>query len=139
MNKKYKTIAAIESFTGGLFSSTIINKPGASKYFKGAIIAYWNEIKEKLEVDTSKGVVNKEVALEMALKGKKYFNVDFCVSFTGNAGPETIENKKIGNVFIAINNVVYELKIDSNNRNEIRKEAVNFAIRELEKITEQEY
>ncbi len=128
------TIASVESFTGGLFASEIVKIPGASKYFKGALVTYSNEIKEKLGVDTSKGVINKEVAHQMASKGKKYFNVDYCVSFTGNAGPTTLENKEVGLVYIGINNTVYEIKYGNKDRNEIRMEAVRFAIKRLKEI-----
>lgn len=136
MNYQYKTISSVESFTGGLFASTIVSKPGASKYFKGALITYNNEIKEKLGIDTSKGVINSHVAIEMAMKGKKFFNADYCISFTGNAGPSTMEkNKMVGELYIAINETVFELKIDSKKtRNEIRQIAVDFAIKKINKI-----
>ena len=41
---KNLTLASIESFTGGLFAATIVEKPGASKYFKGTIVTYHNDI-----------------------------------------------------------------------------------------------
>ena len=124
------TISAIESFTGGLFASEIISKPGASKFFKGSLVTYWNEVKEKLGVDTSNGVVNKATALAMAQKGKEYFNTDICVAFTGNAGPEVMDNQPVGKVFIAINEQVFELDLQGN-RNEIRKQAVEFALNKI--------
>ncbi len=126
------TIASVESFTGGLFASEIIKEPGASKYFKGSLVTYWNEIKEKLGVNTSNGVINEDVAIEMALKGKQFFNVDYCVSFTGNAGPEVMDGKEVGDIFIAINDQVFELHLKNMNRNQIRIEAVKFAIKKLE-------
>jgi len=122
-----KTLGSVESLTGGLFASTITNKPGASKFYKGSVISYANEIKEKLGIDTSNGVVNKQVALAMAAKGKEFLNVDICISFTGNAGPEVLDNLPIGKVFIAINEEVYE-KDFKGNREEIRKQCVDFAI-----------
>lgn len=122
-----KTLGSIESFTGGLFASTIISKSGASKFFKGSIVAYSNEIKEKLGVDISGGVINKEVAKQMAIKGKKFLNVDICISFTGNAGPISIENKPVGLVYVAINEEVFELNFKGD-RNSIREQAVKFAI-----------
>ena len=131
---KELTLASIESFTGGLFASEIVSKPGASKYFKGSLVTYWNEIKEKLGVDTSEGVINKKTALEMALKGKEFFDVDICVSFTGNAGPNPMENKEVGLVFIAINNEVYEINFGDIGRNEIRKRSVEFALEKVKKI-----
>lgn len=132
---KQKTIGSVESFTGGLFASTIISKSGASKYFKGSIVSYSSEIKKKIGVNTSNGVINKNVAIEMALKGKEWLDVDYCVSFTGNAGPNVMEGKKVGIVYIAINENSYELDLSSfADRNKIREEAVKFAINELKKI-----
>ncbi|MGL4252292.1 MAG: CinA family protein [Metamycoplasmataceae bacterium] len=131
MNKK--TFASIESFTGGMFSSKIISIPGASDFFKGSLVAYSNEIKEKFGINTSNGVVNKIVAQEMALRGKEYFNVDYCFAFTGNAGPSSLENKEVGLVFVAINNQVHELQL-TGSRDEIRKQSVEFAFKIFEKL-----
>lgn len=125
------TLASIESFTGGLFASTIIEKPGASKYFKGSIVTYNNDVKAKIGVDITNGVINPQVALEMAQKGKEFFNVDYCISFTGNAGPTSMENKPVGLFYIAINDQVYEFFYPNLTRNEIRKKAVEIAIKQL--------
>ena len=126
-----KTLGSVESFTGGLFASTIISKPGASSFFKGSIITYHDTVKSKLGIDISNGVVNKGVALEMVKKGKEFLGVDICVSFTGEAGP-TPNEKPVGTVFIAINEHVMELNLKGT-RNEIRKQAVEIAIEELNK------
>lgn len=133
-NMKKVTIASIESFTGGLFASSIVSKPGASDYFKGSIVAYSNDIKNKLGIDTKNGVINKDVALEMSKKGKEFFNVDYCFSFTGNAGPNAMEEKDVGLIYIAVNENVFEFFWPNMNRNEIRAKAVDFALKELEKI-----
>ncbi len=122
-----KTLASIESFTGGLFASEIVSKPGASKYFRGSIIAYDSEIKEKFGIDISEGVISAEAAKQLAVIGKQFFNVDVCVAFTGNAGPIAMEGKPVGLVYIAINDQVYELKLKGS-RNSIRKKAVKFAL-----------
>lgn len=124
------TIATVESITGGLFAAEITKMPGASKFFKGSLVTYSNEIKEKLGVDVSNGVINKEVAREMALKGKEYFDVDVCVSFTGNAGPEAMDGMPVGKVFIGINEEVFE-KDFKGSRNEIRKQCVDFAFNKV--------
>lgn len=128
-----KTLGSVESFTGGLFASTIIEKPGASKFFKGTLVTYNNEVKEKLGVDTSSGVVNAEVARAMALKGKEFLNVDYCVAFTGNAGPDALDNAPVGKVFIAINSEVHELFLEGD-RNSIRKQAVDFALKQIKNL-----
>ena len=129
----HKTIGSVESLTGGLFALTIIKIPGASKFFKGSVVAYDSKIKEKLGVDISKGVVNPEAALEMARKGKIFLDVDICVAFTGIAGPETVENKEVGLCYIAINKNVYK-KNFSGSREKVMKSAVDFAIIKLKEI-----
>ena len=132
-NKNIRTISAIESFTGGLFSYTITKESGASKYFHGSIITYHNKVKEMLKIDTSNGVINKDIALAMAKAGQRIFNTDICVSFTGVAGPKTLENKPIGTIFIAINEEVYSLNLKGN-RNSIKKQAVLFAIEKINNL-----
>lgn len=133
---KKKTVGAVESFTGGLFASTIVEQSGASTYFKGSLVAYHNEIKELIGVDISQGVVSAQVALMMAQKGKDYFGVDYCFAFTGNAGPIGSEDKPVGLIYIALNNQVYEFFWAHLSRNEIRKKAVDFALKKLKEIME---
>lgn len=128
------TFASIESFTGGAFAAEIVKIPGASKFFKGALVAYSNEVKEKLGIDTSCGVINSNIALEMASRGREYFDVDYCFSFTGNAGPSSLEDKKRGLVYIALNDDVYELNFNGN-REEIITQGVSFAIKLFKKLT----
>ena len=128
---KNLTLASIESFTGGLFAATIVEKPGASKYFKGAIVTYHNDIKAKLGVDVSNGVINSKVALEMAQKGKELFNLDYCVTFIRNHATIAMEDKSVSLFYIAINDQVYEFFYPNLSRNEIRKKAVEIAIKKL--------
>lgn len=104
---KRKTLGAVESYTGGSFASDITNTSGASKFFKGSLVTYATEEKNRIlyipyEVIDKYGVVSKQVAIEMARNGRKLLNVDYCVAFTGNAGPTAMENKPVGRVYIAI-------------------------------------
>ena len=89
------SLGSIESFTGGLFAATITKIPGASNFFKGSIVTYATEEKERLlgisHIDVEKyGVVSKEIAEQMAVYGRDLLDVDVCVSFTGNAGPSAM-------------------------------------------------
>ena len=101
------TLGSVESFTGGLFAREITSVPGASHFYKGGMVTYATEEKNRLlgipfeEIDQY-GVVSREIAAAMALRGKAILNVDYCVSFTGNAGPEAMEGKPVGEVYIAI-------------------------------------
>jgi len=43
-----KTVGTAESCTGGRIAEALISTPGASKYFKGGVVSYVDEIKERL-------------------------------------------------------------------------------------------
>ncbi|MDE7086097.1 MAG: CinA family protein, partial [Prevotella sp.] len=43
-----KTVGTAESCTGGRIAEAIISVPGASKYFKGGVISYVDEVKMSL-------------------------------------------------------------------------------------------
>ena len=67
----------------------------------------------------------------MAKKGKEVLDVDYCISFTGNAGPSAMEDKPVGLIYIGLaylNKVeVYEFLLKGE-RNEIQKEGVSNAL-----------
>ena len=88
-----KTLGTAESCTGGRIAEAIISVPGASKYFKGGIISYNNEIKESLllvshEVIESQTAVCEEVAVQMVKGACEALRCDYAISVTGIAGPE---------------------------------------------------
>lgn len=90
--EKEKTVGTAESCTGGRIAEAIIAVPGASKYFKGGIISYVNEIKERLlgvshEVLEEKTAVCEEVAIAMVKGACKALQTDYAISATGVAGP----------------------------------------------------
>ena len=133
------TLGSIESFTGGLFASTITKIPGASNFFKGSVITYATEEKERLlgisHEDIEKyGVVSKQIAERMAVYGKDLLDVDVCVSFTGNAGPTAMENKKVGEIYIG---VATDEKVEvfpfllNGNREQIQQQAVEEGFKNL--------
>ena len=87
-----KTVGTAESCTGGRIAEAIIAIPGASKYFKGGIISYVDEIKESLlgvdsQVLIEKTAVCEEVAMQMVKGACKALNTDFALASTGYAGP----------------------------------------------------
>ena len=87
-----KTLGTAESCTGGRISEAIIASPGASNYFKGGIISYTNEIKERLlsvdhQVLEEKTAVCEEVAIQMVKGACETLGVDYAISVTGIAGP----------------------------------------------------
>ena len=107
LNKNNLTLATAESCTGGYLAHMITSVSGSSKYFKGSIIAYSNDIKTA-HLGVSKedlrqhGAVSEKVARAMAEGVRKEFDTDIGIATTGIAGPGggTIE-KPVGTVWIA--------------------------------------
>lgn len=138
LKKRNLRLSAAESLTGGLFSASITSVPGASSVFVGANITYANDAKEALGVKQETldkyGAVSQETAKEMAISVGDYHKTDVSVSFTGNAGPDAMEGKPVGEVYIGIkikdNIKVYKLQLDGD-RQKIREQCVNFAIKKL--------
>ena len=104
------TIGTAESCTGGRISEAIIAIPGSSNYYKGGVVAYTDEVKEKLlgvshEVLEEKSAVSEEVAREMVLGTIKTIGVDFAIASTGVAGPGggTAEHP-VGTIWFAYGN-----------------------------------
>ena len=87
-----KTVATAESCTGGRIAEAIIAVPGASKYFKGGIICYVDEIKKNLlrvnaQLLEEKTAVCEEVAMQMVAGACLTLNTDYAIAATGFAGP----------------------------------------------------
>lgn len=99
LRQKGLTLGVVESATGGLISNLITDIPGSSDYYRGAIIAYSNEIKitivgVKEETINKYGAVSPQVAEEMAEGGRKALAVDVCLADTGIAGPSGATSTK---------------------------------------------
>lgn len=108
LKKHGLTLATAESCTGGYIAHVITSIPGASAYYKGSIIAYDNEIKQRIlginPADLEKyGAVSEEVARQMATGLKKLFDVDYAIGITGIAGPDGgTPEKPVGTTWIAV-------------------------------------
>lgn len=102
------TISVAESCTGGLLASRITDVPGSSAYFRGGIVAYQDDVKERLlgvpaQVLAEKGAVSEETARAMAYGVRKLLQSDVGVSITGIAGPAGgSTDKPVGLAYIAV-------------------------------------
>jgi nicotinamide-nucleotide amidase len=106
--KKGLTLSIAESCTGGMIAHLITSIPGSSHYFTGSVVAYSNEIKEKMlgvkkKSLISYGAVSEQVAGEMAAGALKHFGTDYSIATSGIAGPDggTVE-KPVGLVWISV-------------------------------------
>ena len=122
-----KTVGTAESCTGGRIAEAIIAVPGASKYFKGGIISYVNEIKESLlgvdaQVLAENTAVCEEVAVQMVRGACKSLNTDYAISATGIAGPSGgTKDIPVGTIWLACGNAdrVVTLKVEEDHGRDI--------------------
>ena len=145
LNEKQLTISFAESMTGGLLSSKLTELPGASIVFKGSIVAYSNEIKNRvLYIDSNDiktyGVVSKEIAQKMATSVLKLFNTNISVGITGDAGPTNQEGKNDRHAYYAICHKesceIYHLKFSEETRIEAQQKTVDEIYRSLKLFIE---
>ena len=137
-----KTLAVAESCTGGKIAVQFTNHPGASKYFKGGVVAYDTQIKtavlgvDKTLIDNH-SVVSVEVAKAMASGVQKLFNSDYAIATTGNAGPSKGDSDaEIGTVCIAIatpNQVYAQEYTFGNQRHRIMIKTLNMSLTLIQK------
>ena len=133
-------IAVAESCTGGLLASTLISKSGASGWFKGGIVCYSNEIKQRfLKVEDGIldqfGAVSHEVSKALVLGVVHLMKVEAGIAITGIAGPEGgSQEKPVGLVYIS---TYFEGEIITKEyrflgtRTEIRQKAVDESVIQL--------
>lgn len=106
LKEKGKTLALAESCSGGYASYLLTKIPGASLVFKGAVVVYSLDTKNKLFkipfslLKKTQGV-SKEIALKLAVRVRKKLNADIGASIVGFAGPKTKKGIKVGTTFIA--------------------------------------
>ena len=125
--EREKTVGTAESCTGGRIAEAIISVPGASKYFKGGIISYVDEIKEQLlgvshQLLEEKTAVCEEVAIEMVKGACKALNVNYALSATGIAGPAGgTKDIPVGTIWLACGNAdrVVTMKVEEDHGRDI--------------------
>ena len=102
------TIATAESCTGGLLAARLTERAGSSKYVRGAVVAYSNDVKTAQagvpgELIEAHGAVSQEVAEALADGARSRLGADVGVGITGIAGPGggTAE-KPVGLVWLSV-------------------------------------
>lgn len=143
-----KTIATMESCTGGGVANAITNIEGASEVLKYSAITYSNEYKIKMGVNSN--VIDKysvysiETAHEMAYNISKYTNSDYGIGITGklNRADENNNYGEDNEVFISIYDKEKQKYIDTNmkvtkkNRSLNKELVINTIISSLSNILE---
>ena len=100
------TLATAESCTGGLVAARLTSVPGASDVFRGAVVAYSNEVKEAelsvpADVLRAHGAVSAKTAEAMVVGVLSRLDADVGVAVTGVAGPGGgTPEKPVGLVYV---------------------------------------
>ncbi len=107
LQKRDLTMACAESLTGGLFQQEITSISGAGDVFKGGVVCYATEIKNRVlhvkqETLDTEGAVSSATAIELAENVRELLQADVGISFTGVAGPTEQEGKPVGMVFVGL-------------------------------------
>jgi len=105
--EKGLTLSVAESCTGGLISHYMTILPGSSRFFEAGAVTYSAASKKViLGVSSSTiltyGVVSRETAKEMSEKMRSLAGTDYAVATTGNLGPDILEGKPKGLVYISL-------------------------------------
>lgn len=138
-----ETITCAESCTGGLLAAALTRLPGSSAWFETGFVTYSNEAKQRLlgvSADSLRqyGAVSEAVVHEMAAGARQAADADYALSISGIAGPDGgSPEKPVGTVCfgLADRQTTYARTARfSGNRDEIRRQAVDFALAFLNEI-----
>lgn len=147
LTKQNKTIATMESCTGGGIANAITNMPGASEVLKFSAVTYSNEYKIKMGV--SADIIDKytvysiETAIEMSKKISDFASADIGIGVTGKINRADSKNKcgDDNKVFISIydrenfKNYNFSLLTDPQmNREQNKLEIISFISKKLIEI-----
>ncbi|MES1192279.1 MAG: CinA family protein [Steroidobacter sp.] len=136
-----RQLVTAESCTGGWIGKALTDIPGSSRWYRGGVIAYSNELKQQLlgvneETLATHGAVSDAVAREMATGALERLGGDIAVAVSGIAGPDGAQpGKPVGTVWIAFAwrhgqavHVNARLKLFSGDREEVRRRSVMAAL-----------
>jgi nicotinamide-nucleotide amidase len=102
------SVGTAESCTGGYIAHLITSIPGSSRYFKGSVVSYANEVKTgvlHVEEDTlaRDGAVSEATVREMVGGALSVLDVDVAVATSGIMGPDGgTPDKPVGTVWVAV-------------------------------------
>ncbi len=101
------SLSVAESCTGGLISHYITSLSGASTFFTAGVVSYSENAKENIlkvpgHILHTYGMVSEETAKKMSEQMRIITGSDYSVAATGNLGPDGLEGKDIGLIYIAV-------------------------------------
>lgn len=131
LTERTQTLATAESCTGGTIAARFTALPGASAYYKGSVVVYWNQTKKLLlgisrDTIARYGVVSEQVVRKMAESVRQTADTYYGIATTGIAGPTGgTPEFPVGSVWIAVSSpertVSRLVHIDGSRKKVIRK------------------
>ena len=134
-------LVTAESCTGGWVAKACTDLPGSSRWFRGSVVAYDNELKATLlGVDrgtlATEGAVSQATVREMAVGALGRLGGDIAVAVSGIAGPDGGgPGKPVGSVWFAWairsddrSEVRTRLEVYTGDRDAVRRQAVACAL-----------
>ncbi len=150
LSEHHKTIATMESCTGGGVANAITNIPGASDVIKFSAVTYSNEYKIKMGVSSDTiskySVYSEEVAREMSYNITKHANSNYGIGITGKINNEDKNNLRgeINCVFISIYSkdydkyYTYKLNVTKDKRKDNKEDVIKLIKKALKEILVEE-
>ncbi len=135
-----KSVSTAESCTGGWIGKEFTGVPGSSNWYGFGFITYSNKAKLKTlgvtkDALMDEGAVSERVVREMAEGALRNSGSDFAISISGIAGPTGGSvDKPVGTVCFGIgfkDNISCYTKFFEGDRDQVRKQSVAFALKEL--------
>ena len=106
LKARQRTLATVESCTGGYLANSITEEPDSSDYFNGGVVAQTDCMKTAIGVPPETlekhGTISQETATAMARAIREHLGADYGIGITGVAGPSEVEGKPVGLAFLAI-------------------------------------
>ena len=133
-----ETLVTAESLTGGGIGAAITGVSGASAVYKGGVISYTNQVKNRVlgvpeEILERYGAVSAWTAGFMASGVRKLLEADVAVSVTGLAGPGGDEyGNPVGTVFIGYEDAAHaEVRrfCFTGTREDVRRQTIEAALK----------
>lgn len=102
-----ETLAVAESLTGGLLGATLTAVAGASRVFRGGVIAYATDVKASLlgvdaDLLAREGAVHPEVARQLAAGVRTRLSATYGLGLTGVAGPDPQDGRPPGTLYVGL-------------------------------------
>jgi len=148
LREKGMTISVAESCTGGLIGKELTDVAGSSDVFKGGVIAYCNDVKERIlrvpkNIMVSHGAVSEQTVRAMAVGVANTIQTRCSIAVSGVAGPDGgTEDKPVGTVCLAYcvdKEVVTKTCNFMGDRDAVRTRAVKMALREINEMVKRAY